>query len=218
MAGARPCLVCDSDQGKYKCPLCGLYTCSLTCFRDHRDNHPHVEPPPMEQPKSTFPSSSGDVKPAGGFQDTSGLQESTAQSGTLERSEIADLPEYKALTQRFPQLERLLWAIAVATDPPTPNGGSNGMHNPLPGFNKGRRKANQPWTRDVGYENGIDVLRRIRDAPGDDREALREYSELVRLYTARRETANAEANIRQELARDNAKAIGELMRTEKSST
>ncbi|KAI0142413.1 hypothetical protein F4776DRAFT_661480 [Hypoxylon sp. NC0597] len=217
MGHIRPlCIVCDTVEGKYKCTQCNLYTCSLTCFREHRDNHPPVESSTQPQPNSTPAAPPNSAGAHDGSQDSLPIQENTTQPATFKRSEIADMPEYKALTQRYPNLEYLLWNIAAATDPPSSNGVSNGKHGVPPGSNKGYRKTNQPWTKDMGYENGIEVLRRTRDNPGDDRDALREYCELVRIYSARRESANTEANIRQQRAKEDAKAIGELIKAEKS--
>ncbi|KAI1139556.1 hypothetical protein F5Y05DRAFT_411745 [Hypoxylon sp. FL0543] len=209
----KSCVVCDTDEGKYKCTLCNLYTCSLVCFREHRDNHPPVEAstPPQSETTSTAPSKGG-----GNQDDTQDDLHTQEKSGTFKRSEIADMPEYKELTRRYPNLEYLLWNIAAATDPPNSDGTGSGKPGATHGSNRGYRKANQPWTKDMGYENGIEVLRRTRDGPGDDRDALREYCELVRIYSARRESANAEANIRQQIAKDNARAIGELIKAEKS--
>ncbi|KAI1461151.1 hypothetical protein F4805DRAFT_454088 [Annulohypoxylon moriforme] len=209
MGHARPqCLVCDAAEGKYKCPQCKLYTCSLACFRDHRDNHPPV------QSNTAQPND-----PATGTVNNTNLEESPNSPHTQENdtqpATIADLPEYKTLIQRYPNLERLLWNIAAATDPPDTSNGNNGT---LPRSNKGHRKANQPWTKDAGYENGMAVLRRTRDNPGDDRDALREYCELVRIYSAKKESANSEANFRQQLARDDAKAIGDLIRAEETES
>ncbi|KAI1210652.1 uncharacterized protein F4807DRAFT_459492 [Annulohypoxylon truncatum] len=207
MGHVRPqCLVCEAAEGKYKCPQCNLYTCSLTCFREHRDNHP-----PVQSDTAPIGVNTGSINSANSLEeshDQSHTQESTALPAT-----IADLPEYKTLIQRYPNLERLLWNIAAATDPPDTSGGKSGT---LPGSHKGHRKANQPWTKDVGYENGVAVLRRTRDNPGDDRDALREYCELVRIYSAKRDAANAEADFRRQLAREDAKAIGDLIRAEKS--
>lgn len=132
---------------------------------------------------------------------------------TFKESEIADMPEYAALIQKYPNLESLLWNIAAATDPPTADGGGNSA---FPGSNKGYRKTNQPWTKDTGYENGLEVLRRTRETPGSDRDALREYCELVRLRSARIESANVAAKIRRQFAQDDAKAIQELLEAEKS--
>ncbi|KAI0843342.1 hypothetical protein F5Y06DRAFT_2015 [Hypoxylon sp. FL0890] len=216
MGNLRHCVVCDATEGKYKCTLCSSYTCSLTCFREHRDNHPPVEAATPAQPNATPAAPSNAVSTHDGSQDPLHAQQNPTQPTTFKRSEIADMPEYKALTQRYPNLEHLLWNIAAATDPPNSDSPNSGKHGTLPGSNKGHRKTTQPWTKDMGYENGIEVLRRTRDGPGDDRDALREYCELVRIYTARRESANAEADIRRQIAKDNAKAISELIKKEKS--
>ncbi|KAI1106750.1 hypothetical protein F4804DRAFT_329945 [Jackrogersella minutella] len=212
----RPCLICEAAEGKYKCAQCNLYTCSLTCFQEHRDNHPSEESsmnPTEDAPTAPVDGAASPVQ----SQASSHTEEGDAtQTATFERAEIADLPEYKTLTQKYPNLERLLWNIAAATDPPTSHGDSNERNNTPSGSNQGYRKTNKPWTKDLGYEKGIEVLRRTRDNPGDDRDALREYCELVRLYTARREAAISEANIRQQRAQENAKAIKDLIRAEKA--
>ncbi|KAI1807706.1 hypothetical protein F4811DRAFT_504306 [Daldinia bambusicola] len=210
MASARPpCLICNGTESKYKCGRCNLYTCSLPCFREHRDNHPPMELPPSvesgDNPKSEDTS-----------QNSLHISEATTVQPASKGSEIADMPEYRELTRKYPNLERLLWNIAAATDPPTANGNINGNHHASNGSNKGGRKATQPWTKETGYENGIEVLRQTRDTPGSDRDALKEYCELVRLYNFRRESAEIDLDLRQQLARDNARAIGELLRAEKA--
>ncbi|KAI1405506.1 hypothetical protein F4819DRAFT_400115 [Hypoxylon fuscum] len=216
MASFRPqCLICNEAGGKYKCTKCNLYTCSLPCFQEHRDNHPPIESSTIQQPRDTPAASIGDDKSHNESQDSSHAQEKSAQPTNYKRSGIADMPEYKALVQKYPNLNSVLWNIAAATDPPANNGSSNAGRGP-PRSYKGYQKENQPWTQDKGYENARDVLRQTREAPGDDRDALKEYCELVKLYKARIESAEAEAIIRQQLAKDDAKAIAELLRAEKS--
>ncbi|KAI1449546.1 hypothetical protein F5Y02DRAFT_372017 [Annulohypoxylon stygium] len=205
------CLICEAAEGKYKCPQCNQYTCSLTCFREHRDNHPPVKSD-TAQPNDVTAGSTNSIisKSLEPAHDLEHAQENGSVPDT-----IADLPEYKTLIQRYPNLERLLWNIAAATDPPDTSSAKSGT---LPNSTRGHRKTNQPWTKDVGYENGVKELRRTRDSPGDDRDALREYCELVRIYSAKREAANSEAEFRKQLARDNAKAIGDLIRAEKAES
>ncbi|KAI1471402.1 uncharacterized protein F4812DRAFT_455513 [Daldinia caldariorum] len=183
--------------------------CSLPCFREHRDNHPPMESSPSVESVDT-------VKSEDTLQNSTHINETATDQPASKGSEIADMPEYRELTRKYPNLERLLWNIAAATDPPAANSNSNGNHNASSSSNKGGRKAAQPWTKETGYENGIEVLRQTRDTPGSDRDALREYCELVRLYNFRRESAEIDLDLRQQLARDNARAIGELIRTEKA--
>ncbi|KAI5864274.1 hypothetical protein GGS23DRAFT_595908 [Durotheca rogersii] len=202
------CLVCENAEGKYKCPHCSLYTCSVPCFKKHRDNHPPIVSSTPAQSKGAPVTSTGGAGSHDGSSDPT-------QPPTAELSGIADMPEYKTLTQKYPRLEALLWNIAAATDPPANDNGSNSRHGSLSGSSKNRRPRNQPWTQDVGYENGVDVLRRTRETPGEDRNALREFSELFRLYKARKASISAVDSLRQQRAQDDAKAIGDLMRTEK---
>ncbi|KAI8963344.1 hypothetical protein F5Y11DRAFT_148967 [Daldinia sp. FL1419] len=221
MANARPpCLVCGAAQSKYKCGLCNLYTCSLPCFREHRDNHPPVESPASKPKNNSSTGSDTGAKAQDASQNLSHTSETAANQSVSTGSGIADMPEYRELTKKYPHLERLLWNIAAATDPPQPKKDENRKPGALPnsngGSNKGSRKAAQPWTKETGYEHGIELLRQARDNPGSDRDALREYCELVRLYNNRREAAEMDANFRQQIAQDNAKAIGELIRTEKA--
>ncbi|XXG97733.1 hypothetical protein Hte_004042 [Hypoxylon texense] len=208
MATRPPCVVCNTVEGKYKCPRCYQYSCSLSCSKEHRDNHPHVKENYVDLTDVKAP-----VAPAG---DISSPPESDTPSDFSTRSGIADLPEYKALLRKYPNLERLLWDIAIATDPPTSNGGAPGKHGSPVGSTKGGRKANQPWTKDVGYENGMEVLQRTRESPGDDRDALKEYCELVRQYSARRELVAA-TKVRHEIVQDEMKTISNLLRAEQQS-
>ncbi|KAI1780461.1 hypothetical protein F4818DRAFT_435667 [Hypoxylon cercidicola] len=213
MAATRPpCIVCNTAEGKYKCPRCYLYSCSLSCSKEHRNSHP--TPSVKSESESAVDISAlpvGDV-PAAPVSDVSSTQE---RPDVSKRSGIADMPEYKALLRKYPNLERLLWDIAVATDPPSDNGSAHGKHGAMPGSVKGGRKPNQPWTKDMGYENGVEALRRTREAPGDDRDALKEYCELVRQYSAKREYVAA-TKVRREVAQDDARAISNLLRAEET--
>ncbi|KAI0479281.1 hypothetical protein GGR56DRAFT_371504 [Xylariaceae sp. FL0804] len=202
MVATRPsCLVCEAVEGKYKCPRCNVYTCSLACSREHRDNHPAVEvagPSPSESSSSYTTCVPSPVESA---------------SGQTGPSSLVDMPEYKMLMQRYPTLEMLLWQIAEATDPPQSNGnGANDKCAGLPGFHQGKRKPNKPWTKDEGMENGLKMLQYAKQAPNEPSEAIREFCELYWMYKARSST---EEGIRQQRAED-AQAIGRLLKDEKT--
>ncbi|KAI1765852.1 hypothetical protein GGR53DRAFT_246802 [Hypoxylon sp. FL1150] len=214
MATRPPCMVCKTVEGKYKCPHCYLYSCSLSCSKEHHNSHPPVEAESADVKSESMNSAGTSDVPTALTSDTS--QEGNTEPDVSKRSGIADMPEYKALLRRYPNLERLLWDIAVATDPPIRDGGVHGQHSALSGVMKNGGKANESWTKDMGYENGVHVLRQTRDNPGDDRDALKEYCELVRQYSAKRE-ALAAANTQREFAQDNARAINNLLRAEKSN-
>ncbi|KAI0113727.1 hypothetical protein GGR51DRAFT_22180 [Nemania sp. FL0031] len=191
MAVTRPiCCMCNTVEGKYKCPLCEKSTCSLNCSREHRDNHPPVEEKP-KPPKST--DIAAEAQPG-----------SSDQQPPTKLSDVADTPEYKNLLRRYPDLEKYLWSIAAATDPPKPGqGGGN-----LP------RKANQPWDQEFGISKGVQVIQSIKASPGDVRDAVREFSDLVSIFKTRIQAKDGQ--IRKRRAEEDAQAINTLLREEKS--
>ncbi|KAI8945213.1 hypothetical protein F4801DRAFT_594313 [Xylaria longipes] len=190
MAATRPlCFVCDTVEGKYKCPRCEEFTCSLPCSRGHRDNHPAVEEKPKPPPSTDLAAAAQPV--------------SLDQKHPAKLSDIADTTEYKTLLQRYPDLEKYLWSIATATDPPKPNQGG-----------KTSRKANQPWTKEDGMTNAVQLVRSIKASPGDVRDALREFSDLVSIFKAR--MREQDDQIRKRRAEEDAQIISSLLRDEKS--
>ncbi|KAI1825716.1 hypothetical protein F4861DRAFT_162778 [Xylaria intraflava] len=190
MASARPlCLVCTTVEGKYRCPRCDAYTCSVTCSREHRDNHPVVE----EKPKL----------PVGPVPDAAAQLTPSDQKGPMRLSDIADTPEYKTLLQRYPDLEKHLWSIATATDPPRSNQG-----NTVP------RKANQPWTQETGMTNAVHLIQSIKASSGNVRDAVREFSDLVSIFKTKVQAQDDQ--LRKDRAENDARIINSLLREEKS--
>ncbi|KAJ8124853.1 hypothetical protein O1611_g8787 [Lasiodiplodia mahajangana] len=190
MAASRPiCCVCNAVEGKYKCPRCEKSTCSLNCSREHRDNHPVVEEKP-KPPKSTDVAI--EAQPA-----------SFDQLRPTKLSDIVDTPEYKNLLERYPDLEKHLWSIATATDPPRP-----GQAGTMP------RKANQSWTQEVGISKGVQLVQSIKSSPGDVRDAVREFSDLVSIFKTRIQAKDDQ--IRKLRAEEDAQIINTLLRKEKS--
>ncbi|KAI8634125.1 hypothetical protein F5Y19DRAFT_200430 [Xylariaceae sp. FL1651] len=184
-----PCLVCSTVEGKYRCPRCDAFTCSVACSREHRDNHPYVEEKPKPQVNHNLASAA--TQPI-----------TSNQQQPIKLADIVDTTEYQSLIQRYPNLEQYLWDIATATDPPKP--AQVGLSN---------RKANQPWTQEVGLSNAVHLLQSIKASPGDVRDALREFSDLVSIFKTR---IQAQADqTRKERAENDARIIGRLLREEK---
>ncbi|KAI3327875.1 hypothetical protein HD806DRAFT_531210 [Xylariaceae sp. AK1471] len=183
-----PCFVCKTVEGKYRCPRCDCYTCSVACSREHRDNHPVIE----EEPKS----------PANNNLALAVQAVSLDQQHPIALADIADTLEYKTLLQRYPDLEKQLWEIAAATDPPKPT--QSGMMS---------RKANQPWTQEIGMTQAVQLVQSIKTSPGDVRDALREFSDLVSIFKKRMQEDD---QARKERAKHDAQIISSLLREEKS--
>ncbi|KAI1368980.1 hypothetical protein F5Y08DRAFT_335191 [Xylaria arbuscula] len=188
MAVTRPlCTICDKIEGKYKCPRCNAHTCSLACSREHRDNHPAVE----ERPRPVESSNTAIV-----------AEPSPSDQHPAKISDIADSPEYKTLVKRYPDLEAYLWNIATATDPPKPSLGGNTV-----------RKANQPWTQEVGMNNAVHLVQSIKASPGDVRDALREFSDIVSIFKAKLQAQDDQNRKRRA---EDIEVINKLLREEKS--
>ena len=117
-------------------------------------------------------------------------------------SDIADSPEYKALIQRYPDLEAYLWNIATATDPPKPSLGGTTV-----------RKANQTWTQEVGMNNAVHLVQSIKASPGDVRDALREFSDIVSIFKTKLQ-AQDDQNRKRRV--EDVEIINKLLRKEKS--
>ncbi|KAI0472475.1 hypothetical protein F4859DRAFT_484330 [Xylaria cf. heliscus] len=190
MAATRPlCLVCNIVEGKYRCPLCDKFTCSLPCSREHRENHPAVEEKPKPSNNTGLAAAAQPV--------------SSESKPPAKLSDIADTAEYKTLLQRYPDLETYLWGIATATDPPKPKQNGNVY-----------RKANQPWTKEDGMTNAVQLVQSIKASPGDVRDAIREFSDLVSIFKARIHKQDDE--MRKQRAEEDAQIISSLLREEKS--
>lgn len=168
-----------------------MLTCSLTCSQEHRDNHPVVEEKPKPKPSKSIGAA------------VSAQPVASDQHRPTRLSDIVDSAEYKTLLQRYPDLEKYLWSIATATDPPKPN--QIGNMN---------RKANQPWTQEAGMSNGVQLVQSIKASPGDVRDAIREFSDLVSIFKTRIQVQDDQ--IRKQRAEADAQIISSLLREEKS--
>ncbi|KAI0205515.1 hypothetical protein F4808DRAFT_236621 [Astrocystis sublimbata] len=187
MGTTRPiCLVCTAVEGRYKCPLCEDFTCSLPCSREHRGNHPPVEKKP------TLPVYIAEA------------EQSAPSNPTrpTRLSDIVDTTEYKNLLRRYPDMEKYLWSIATATDPPRDD-------------HVGRtfRKPNQPWTKEAGMTNAVHLVQSIKTSPGDVRDAIREFSDLVTIYKAKMKEYDEQVRTRRA---EDAQIISSLLRKEKA--
>lgn len=174
-------------------------SCSVTCARIHRDNHPPDAP--SEEKMSTLPSAST----------VSSLPPKPAPPAHPFHV-LDDAPELRHLFERFPTLPARLRSIYEATQPPKagggPNGGNKGTNPGLPirlpnqntrgGFGGGRGgrggggMSSKPWSKETGLRNGQKALRRARVDPGEDGDAVRAYCETVTYLLAREADGGAD--------------------------
>ncbi|KAI0124952.1 hypothetical protein BJ170DRAFT_483125 [Xylariales sp. AK1849] len=208
----RTCVSCDAVDGKYKCPRCLKYTCSLACSTKHREDH--VD----EESKATLESTySPSVKSFAG--DGSEVLQGTPSSATsfsndtvAQDTDVDDSDEpdqLKMLFRKYPLLRSQLRHIAAATDPPS----TVIKNNNSPDKFDSRKKMAKPWNRDIGNQTGVEALRRALQK--DHTGGLQEYCELAKILNARKDQENADVVFRRKLAERDAELIGQLIREER---
>ncbi|KAK7948908.1 uncharacterized protein PG986_009794 [Apiospora aurea] len=190
----RICISCGKEDGKYKCTKCAKYTCSLPCSKAHREIHDN-EPQPEPSNSATKADNETEPEPEGGHS-----------------------PLTK-LFKKYPNLPHQLRAIADSTDPPKDESGNR--LNFVPNSRGGGRggKKQEPWTQEIGLQNGMNALRRgLSSAPrgSAESEGLREYCELFKHQLAEKaeKGEDPDAEFRRRAAQHDAEVIRKLMEEE----
>ncbi|KAJ5654550.1 hypothetical protein N7490_001553 [Penicillium lividum] len=152
------CEVCSSEPSKYRCPACGLMSCSLACTQSHKIYCAPKPLPSIEEPTET--SATNTQTPANG--------ETAPDTGNTQGHNTADgaaLLEIQALLQRYPQLRTQLHEIYQAAQedewvewytPPT-RGRPYGRGGKAP-----TRRSRGPWTAEKGFNRALGKVRKLR--------------------------------------------------------
>ncbi len=168
---SRPCGVCNTKAGKYKCPRprCLVAYCSIACNRVHKENH-FLDPPPPESETKPPPAST--------------TTNNDPYSVLLDHHK-----EFTRLFQKYPNLESELLRIQQTTLPPSENpdgsGSGGGSSNGIPlktgnqRFGGSGGKKTHTWSREAGLRRGAAALRKARTDPGDRGDGVREFCDLV---------------------------------------
>lgn len=143
--------------------LLRILSCSVACNKIHRETHAS-EPEPAPKPRSLV------VPPPSATEQGHGIDNNPFH--VLESSE-----QLQYLFKKYPRLRDQLLDIHTATmEPPS-------IKSKIPAsLMKDLPKNSDTWDRDKGIANGKAALRKARRAAGEDGEALREYSELVKHF------------------------------------
>jgi zinc finger HIT domain-containing protein 3 len=155
-------VLCFSKSASYHItsfvPLCltSLHSCSVACNKSHRENHP-PDAEPVPEPTAVL----------GTSQTSSRTQADPANPWSI----LDDCEQLQYLFKKYPGLRQQLKEINAATQPPPPQ---SSLQIPGLTITKG-----SDWSREVGIRKGLELLRKARRAPGEDGEALREYTELI---------------------------------------
>lgn len=180
-------------------------SCSVACFRPHKENHPPDDPKPAPAPK-----------PA--------AAEKAPKRQPHPFSVLDESPELAQLFRRYPGLPAKLEGIHSATlPPPEEEPGRGGLPWSLqqaPGYQQHHQSKRPRWTHDTGLRRGKEALRKARTDPGEEGDAVREYCELVLHLLSRGAGAGAEAAadvtdiVRQQATQEDVKLIEKLIEAE----
>ncbi|KAJ6102028.1 hypothetical protein N7486_004455 [Penicillium sp. IBT 16267x] len=158
------CEVCSSEPSKYRCPACGLMSCSLACTQSHKiycapKPQLSIEEPTETSATNTLPPVNGETTP-----DT-GIIQAQPKSSTAAGDASAAPPELQDLLQHYPQLRMQLNEIYQAAQedewvewytPPT-RGRTYGRGGKGP-----TRRSRGPWTAEKGFNRALGKVRKLR--------------------------------------------------------
>ncbi|KAI3399167.1 hypothetical protein diail_7536 [Diaporthe ilicicola] len=183
--------------------LCGIFA----CFRPHKQNHPPVEPQPVQAPPKL---------PQQDTNDDSRPNKRKAHPFNI----LDDSPELAQLFKRYPSLPAKLTNIHVATLPPQEEqpgrGGLPWNLQQAPGYQQHKKPK---WTHDLGLRRGKEALRKARTDPGEDGDAVREYCELVlHLLSKQEATGGITDLVREQVIKQDVQLIERLIEAESKWT
>ncbi|PYH78253.1 HIT finger domain protein [Aspergillus uvarum CBS 121591] len=149
------CEVCVSEPSKYRCPTCGLMSCSLACTQSHKI---------YCAPKALPPNPSEDQEPsAAAIGDTSEAEMPQTETA-LDIKSLGTSSQLKELLDRFPSLRDQLQDIYQATLEEEWQETQPYAGRPR-GFGRGRatHRHRGPWTREKGFNRGVGKVRKLRE-------------------------------------------------------
>ncbi|KAJ5617862.1 hypothetical protein N7537_002976 [Penicillium hordei] len=159
------CEVCSLEPSKYRCPICGLMSCSLACTQSHKI-YCAPKPPSNEDPSHD---PAPDVNPTP-ENDTNGPEpaEPTGTSAPLMTpAAVAASSEMKELLTQHPELRSQLQDMFQST---LEEEWEESYTAPARGRGHGRGRgrggfaprSRGPWTSEKGFNRGLGRVRKLR--------------------------------------------------------
>jgi len=202
------CQVCSHEPSKYRCPVCQLSSCSLSCSQSHKKHCTSAASEPAEDLGSPWMTAAtksdrnSEVNTAvnshiASFSDKSRdrlarsgpLSSDQRQRATLDFTRLESSPELEALWHRFPLLRpklREIYKITLETE---------WVEMKAPSYTRGRGrgkfgyavrggKTMGPWTQEKGFHRGLGKVRKWRESCEDgvggvDHEGFMQFAALV---------------------------------------
>ncbi|KAL1854609.1 hypothetical protein Plec18167_003272 [Paecilomyces lecythidis] len=186
MAGT--CEVCSTEPSKYRCPTCGIMSCSLACTQSHKV---YCAPKPSEASTQSPPPTVTDTGSAQPTTNGHGPDQAPLDATALPTPEaLASSKELQELFEKYPQLRIRLRDIYKVTleeewiEARAPARG-RGFGRGRGSYGRGRGGSRGPWTAEKGFKRGLGKVKNWRDSceegssTGSDAEAFMKFVALV---------------------------------------
>ncbi|KAL5339079.1 hypothetical protein BJX70DRAFT_178105 [Aspergillus crustosus] len=167
------CEVCASEPFKYRCPTCGLLSCSLACTRTHKI-YCAPKPPKTDGTAETKPRPEENIGQK--------VAENAQNGHVTTPQEISS--EIKEILQQYPSLREQLRDMYKATLQ------EQWVEGPAPrdrprcfGRGKQPQRSHGPWTREKGFKRGLGKVRKYRTQCEDGVETGKRAEGFMRLLT-----------------------------------
>ncbi|GFF94458.1 hypothetical protein IFM61606_06320 [Aspergillus udagawae] len=154
------CEVCVSEPSKYKCPTCGLLSCSLTCTQSHKI---YCAPKP-QAPEPTIATDAIQTTPnVTGEREANESSNAQANRNAYSVEALASSPQIKDLLAQSPQLRDCLHDIyKITLEEEWIEQGPAGRSRPYHRGRGGYRNRGS-WTREKGLNRGLGKVRKLRE-------------------------------------------------------
>ncbi|EAW08266.1 zinc finger HIT domain-containing protein [Aspergillus clavatus NRRL 1] len=155
------CEVCVSEPSKYKCPTCGLMSCSLACTQSHK-----IYCAPNVQAPDTTTAANIDQSPSNTTNEPDANENAQSKRDVFDVEALASSPQIKDLLAQNPKLRDQLQDIYKTTlEEEWVEHGHAGRSRP---YRRGRggRGGHQnrgSWTWEKGYNRGLGKVRKMRE-------------------------------------------------------
>ncbi|PKY04364.1 putative HIT finger domain protein [Aspergillus campestris IBT 28561] len=170
------CEVCSLESPKYRCPTCGLMSCSLACTQSHKIYCAPKAPSPKSPDDSNH-----DQQPS------KSVNGHGAEDDAVRPPAVGSSAQLTELLDRYPSLREELREIYKTTleeewvEPPQFAGRGRGFGQR--GRGGGAHRNRGPWTREKGFNRGLGKVRKLRERCDDGSEIGQKAEGFVRFMT-----------------------------------
>ncbi|KAJ5503469.1 hypothetical protein N7463_006343 [Penicillium fimorum] len=183
------CEVCSLEPSKYRCPTCGLLSCSLACTQSHKI-YCAPKAPSNEEPSNT-PAPDVDPTPENDPNGPVPAEPTGTNAPATTPAAVGASSEMKELLTQYPELRSQLQDMFQST---LEEEWVESYTAPARGCGRGRGRgrgglaprSRGPWTSEKGFNRGLGRVRKLRQdceegtETGQTAEAFMRFMALVK--------------------------------------